>query len=133
MLLNSKKAHACFARTRVPIRCIVRGLSDAAKKEAPKEAPPPGIPYSNFVLGVPKESFPGEKRVATTPAVVAKYVKQGLRVVVEKGAGEGSSIADALYVAAGAKVEARDAVFAQDMIFKVVKYFRFCSFDFEFP
>ena len=38
--------------------------------------------------------------MATTPADVAKYVKQGLRVVVEKGAGEGSSIADAQYVAA---------------------------------
>ena len=57
--------------------------------------------------------------MATTPAVVAKYVKQGLRVVVEKGAGEGSSIADALYVAAGAKVDVRDAAFAQDMVFKV--------------
>ncbi len=119
MLLNSKKAHACFVRTRVPIRCIVRNLSDAVKKESPKEAPPAGIPYSNFVLGVPKESFPGEKRVATTPAVVAKYVKQGLRVVVEKGAGEGASIADAQYIAAGAKVDVRDAAFSQDMVFKV--------------
>ncbi len=120
MLLNSRKAHACFARTRVPIRSIVRNLSDAAKKDAPKEAPPAGTPYSNFVLGVPKESFAGEKRVATTPAVVAKYVKQGLRVVVEKGAGEGSSIADAQYIAAGAKVDVRDAAFAQDMVFKVL-------------
>jgi hypothetical protein len=121
MLMNSGKAHACLSRARVPIRSIVRNLSDAAKKEAPKEAPPAGIPYANFVLGVPKESFAGEKRVATTPAVVAKYVKQGLRVVVEKGAGEGSSIADAQYIAAGAKVDVRDAAFAQDVVFKVLQ------------
>ena len=106
-------AQRCVSRARVS-----KGFATEAKKDAPGP-PPAGIPYDKFVLGVPKESFPGELRVATTPSVVAKYVKAGLKVVVEKGAGEGASISDALYVAAGAKVDVRDAVFSQDMVFKV--------------
>lgn len=118
MLLTSRRANVCVARA-CASRGFVRNLSEA-KKDAKPAPPPPGVPYTNFVLGVPKESSEGEKRVATTPAVVAKFVKQGLRVVVEKGAGDGSSISDAQYAAAGAKIETRDAAFAQDMVFKVV-------------
>ena len=40
-------------------------------------------------IGVPREVFPGEKRVATVPEVVEKLVKQGFRVAVEAGAGDG--------------------------------------------
>jgi hypothetical protein len=116
MLQTSRRA--CVARV-CASRGFVRNLSDA-KKDEKAAPPPPGVPYSKFVLGVPKESFEGEKRIATTPSVVSKFVKQGLRVVVEKGAGEGSSISDAQYVAAGAKIETRDAAFAQDMVFKVI-------------
>jgi len=38
-------------------------------------------------IGVPREIFPGEKRVATVPDVVTKLVKLGFEVVVETGAG----------------------------------------------
>ncbi|WP_396431024.1 hypothetical protein, partial [Limnohabitans sp.] len=38
-------------------------------------------------IGVPREIFPGEKRVATVPDVVTKLVKLGFDVVVEQGAG----------------------------------------------
>ncbi len=38
-------------------------------------------------IGVPKEIFPGEKRVATVPDVVEKLIKLGFRVSVESGAG----------------------------------------------
>lgn len=38
-------------------------------------------------IGVPRETFPGEKRVATVPEVVAKLVKLGFSVAVESGAG----------------------------------------------
>lgn len=81
--------------------------------------PPAGIAYSAFKLGVPKESFPGENRVATTPAVVAKYKKLGLDVAVEKGAGLNANIGDGEYVAAGATIEDRASIFKKDMIFKV--------------
>jgi alanine dehydrogenase len=46
-----------------------------------------GIPYSNLVIGVPKEIHKDEKRVAITPENVAKFVKEGFRVVIEKDAG----------------------------------------------
>ena len=41
----------------------------------------------SLLIGVPKEVFPGEKRVATVPEVVVKLIKQGFRVAVEVGRG----------------------------------------------
>ena len=45
-------------------------------------------------MGVPRETFPGEHRVAGTPESVAKLVAQGFRVRVERGAGERAGFAD---------------------------------------
>ena len=73
------------------------------------------------VIGVPKEIFPGEKRVATVPDVIEKLRKLGFSVVVEAGAGEAATIGDDAYQAAGATI-APDAgsLWAQaDIIFKV--------------
>jgi hypothetical protein len=55
-------------------------------------------------IGVPREVFPGEKRVATVPEVVQKLVKLGFRVVVETGAGDAANFADDAYREAGAEV-----------------------------
>ncbi len=73
------------------------------------------------VIGVPKEVFPGEKRVATVPEVVPKLAKLGFAVIVQSGAGEAASIADAAYEAAGAKVvpDAAAVWSAADIVFKV--------------
>jgi NAD(P) transhydrogenase subunit alpha len=57
-----------------------------------------------MTLGVPRESMPGERRVAIVPESVKKLTKAGIRVVVETGAGEGARIADDDYRAAGAEV-----------------------------
>src|SRR5579862_8397236 len=72
-------------------------------------------------IGVPKEVFPGEKRVATVPEVVPKLAKLGFSVIVQSGAGEGASIGDDAYAAAGATVVAdAAAVWSKaDIIFKV--------------
>ncbi|MEO8487425.1 MAG: Re/Si-specific NAD(P)(+) transhydrogenase subunit alpha [Betaproteobacteria bacterium] len=72
-------------------------------------------------VGVPREVFPGEKRVATVPDVVEKLLKQGFRVAVEAGAGEGSQIDDDAYRAAGAEVVADRAALwsSSDIVFKV--------------
>ena len=56
------------------------------------------------VIGVPKEVFPGEKRVATVPEVVPKLAKLGFSVIVESGAGDAANCADETYVAAGAEI-----------------------------
>ncbi|MFA7558438.1 MAG: NAD(P)(+) transhydrogenase (Re/Si-specific) subunit alpha, partial [Hydrogenophaga sp.] len=53
-------------------------------------------------IGVPRETFPGEKRVATVPDVVTKLVKLGFGVVVQAGAGAQADIGDDDYREAGA-------------------------------
>jgi alanine dehydrogenase len=72
-------------------------------------------------LGVPKEVKNHEYRVALTPAGVHELVSRGHDVVVEAGAGAGSSIGDEEFLAAGAKViESADDVWAEsEMVLKV--------------
>jgi H+-translocating NAD(P) transhydrogenase subunit alpha len=57
-----------------------------------------------MIVGVPRESFPGEKRVALVPTAIPTLTKAGLQVVVEAGAGIAAGYPDADYVAKGAKV-----------------------------
>ncbi len=73
------------------------------------------------VIGVPKETFPGEKRVATVPEVVPKLAKLGFSVIVQSGAGEAASISDEAYATAGAKTvpDAAAVWSGADIIFKV--------------
>ncbi len=72
-------------------------------------------------IGVPREIFPGEKRVATVPEVVEKLIKLGFHVAVESGAGEGANFNDDAYRAAGAEVIQGAAALwaASDIVFKV--------------
>jgi NAD(P) transhydrogenase subunit alpha len=57
-----------------------------------------------MIVGVPRETFPGERRVALVPAAIPNLTKAGLQVVVEVGAGVGAGYPDADYVAKGAKI-----------------------------
>jgi len=72
-------------------------------------------------IGVPREVFPGEKRVATVPEVVEKLIKLGFKVAVESGAGDLANFSDDTYRAAGAEViEGAAALWAaSDIVFKV--------------
>jgi NAD(P) transhydrogenase subunit alpha len=74
-----------------------------------------------LLIGVPKEVFPGEKRVATVPEVVEKLIKLGFAVVVESGAGEGANFSDDAYRASGAEVVGDAAALygKSDIVFKV--------------
>jgi NAD(P) transhydrogenase subunit alpha len=76
------------------------------------------------IVGVPKESYPGERRVAIVPAVVPILAKAGFEVVVEVGAGEQAGYPDAAYVDKGAKIlPDRASVFsAADVIVQVLCY-----------
>ena len=73
------------------------------------------------VIGVPREVFPGEKRVATVPEVVSKLIKLGFGVIVQSGAGEAASISDDAYAAAGATIvpDAAAVWSGADIVFKV--------------
>jgi len=72
-------------------------------------------------VGIPKEIYPQELRVAATPDTVQKIIKLGYEVVVEAGAGLASAFADANYVEAGARVlPSAAAVLAEaDVVLKV--------------
>jgi NAD(P) transhydrogenase subunit alpha len=73
------------------------------------------------VIGVPRESFAGEKRVATVPEVVEKIIKLGFKVAVQSGAGDPANFSDDAYRAAGATiVDGAAALWAgSDIVFKV--------------
>jgi H+-translocating NAD(P) transhydrogenase subunit alpha len=79
---------------------------------------------SFMIVGVPRESFPGERRVALVPAVVPNLAKAGLEVVVEAAAGFAAGYQDADYIAKGAKIVAsRAEVFgAADIVAQVLCY-----------
>jgi H+-translocating NAD(P) transhydrogenase subunit alpha len=72
-------------------------------------------------VGIPKEIYPHERRVAAVPDTVAKIRKLGYEVVVEAGAGDASSFADAVYIEAGATIaSSAAAVYAEaDIVLKV--------------
>ena len=72
-------------------------------------------------IGVPKEIFPGEKRVATVPDVVTKLTKLGFAVVVEQGAGDLADLPDQAYEQAGASIALSAAALwsGSDIVFKV--------------
>ena len=75
---------------------------------------------SRVVVGVPKETARGERRVALVPEVARKLTARGIDVVVEAGAGSAAIIPDALYVAAGARIAAAsDEVWRADVVVKV--------------
>ena len=77
-----------------------------------------------MIVGVPRESFPGELRVALTPAVVPSLAKAGIEVVLETGAGAGAGYPDADYVSKGAKLlpQRADVFRTADIIVQVLCY-----------
>jgi NAD(P) transhydrogenase subunit alpha len=77
-----------------------------------------------MIVGVPRESFPGERRVALVPAAIPNLTKAGLEVVVEAGAGMAAGYPDADYTAKGAKIIAERAeVFrAADIVLQILCY-----------
>lgn len=76
--------------------------------------------YDKLSVGVPRESFPHERRVAITPDKVASLKKSGVAEVrVESGAGAEASFTDQAYAAAGALIVKREQAFSSDVVFKV--------------
>src|SRR3989338_5404412 len=74
-----------------------------------------------LMIGIPRETAPGEKRVATVPEVVEKLIKLGFKVAVESGAGDAANFGDDVYRAAGAEIIEGAARLwaASDIVFKV--------------
>ena len=77
-----------------------------------------------MIVGIPRETFPGERRVALVPATVPNVTKAGLQVVIEAGAGVEAGYPDADYAAKGAKILAdRAEVFrTADILVQILCY-----------
>lgn len=94
----------------------------AASETSSPKIVPPTTPYSELTVGVPKEIFPGERRVALTPANVALLRKKGFKkVLVERGAGTAADFLDAAYEQAGAVLvpSAKEIWSESDIVLKV--------------
>ncbi len=73
-----------------------------------------------MIVAVPRESYPGERRVALVPASIPPLVKAGIEVLIEAGAGQEAGYPDQQYLDKGAKVVAsRAEVFAADVLLQV--------------
>jgi H+-translocating NAD(P) transhydrogenase subunit alpha len=70
-------------------------------------------------LGIVKETRPGERRVAASPGVVAKWVKAGWQVAVELGAGADANYPDSQFEASGASIVDRAEAWHADIVLKV--------------
>jgi NAD(P) transhydrogenase subunit alpha len=77
-----------------------------------------------MIVGVPRETFPGERRVALVPSSIPTLAKGGLEVIVEAGAGAQAGYPDAEYVAKGAKIipVRRDLFAAAEIVVQVLSY-----------
>src|SRR5438094_4738508 len=94
-------------------------VSTRAATEPPAGGAGRGV--SNVKVGIPREVKNHEYRVAITPAGVHEFTRFGHDVVIESGAGNGSSILDGEFVAAGARIlGTADEVWGEaDLILKV--------------
>lgn len=72
-----------------------------------------------MLIGIPRESKPGETLVAATAKTVAQLAQLGYEVVVESGAGDGADQSDAAFAGAGARVGSSAEVWAADVVVKV--------------
>jgi NAD(P) transhydrogenase subunit alpha len=96
-------------------------MTTGASIATPSGGAPVAHPATAQRIGVPREVFPGEKRVATVPEAVQKLIKLGFSVAIESGAGAQASFSDESYIAAGATVVANAAELwaTSDIVFKV--------------
>jgi len=74
-----------------------------------------------MIVAVPRETFPGERRVALIPAVIPALTKAGVEVLIESDAGAAAGFPDADYTAKGARVVPRADVFGRADVVLMVR------------
>ena len=114
--LQSFKRHNLFCGGGARIQLAYRQFCSKTTAEA---LPPKGTPYGNLNIGVPKESFKNEKRVALSPAAVLVLTKAGYNVTIEEGAGAEAKFSNQDYQNAGATIKSKNEAFASDIVLKV--------------
>lgn len=113
-LLNYKK---------LSLRCRLlsnaRNQSTKSDKTANKE-PPKGIAYSSLTIGVPKETYTNERRVAITPAVAKTLTGKGFKLQIEEDAGQLAKFTNKEYEESGAQItNVKNLYLNSDIILKV--------------
>jgi NAD(P) transhydrogenase len=101
---------------------------DPPSSTAPEFIPPViSTPYADLTIGVVRETYPNERRVAITPQNAALLLKKGFkRVLVERGAGAEAQFTDQAYLKAGVTLGDSKEVWSEsDILLKV----RAPSFD----
>jgi NAD(P) transhydrogenase len=84
------------------------------------DAEPKGTPYSKLTVGIPKETYALEKRVAATPESIERLIKPGFHVLVEENAGEAAHFSNADYQNIGATVVSTNELWKEsDIVLKV--------------
>ena len=97
---------------------LARRLTSLATATTPAYAF--GVDAKKLVVGVPKEVYPNEARVAITPDTIQKLIKKnGINFLIEEGAGSKASISDQDYINAGAKIGSTKDALSADVVLKV--------------
>ena len=119
-VVRPSAASTCLPLTKLENAFMERLYHDAGPLSVRRSTYDRAMTAAIRTVGVPKEIKTAEHRVAMTPDGVRELERHGIEVHVETGAGEGASISDADYVAAGADIvpTAADA-WAQQMVVKV--------------
>jgi len=110
------------ARSSRPLwrRNTALGLQQQARCLSSAEGDPKGTPYDKLTVGIPKETYPLEKRVSATPESVQRLVKPGFHVMIEDNAGEQAYFSNDDYIKSGAKIVPKDELWKKsDIILKV--------------
>ncbi|KAH8808487.1 NAD(P) transhydrogenase, alpha chain [Xylogone sp. PMI_703] len=122
-LQSYTKPHLELTPFHIPATRTYATVSDFIKDPASELTlpPAPSIPYSKLTVGIVKEIFPNERRVAITPQNVAALLKKGFaQVLVERGAGAEAQFLDEAYEQAGAILVDRNSTWKNsDIILKV--------------
>lgn len=92
----------------------------AAGGGKPAKPAPKGTPYSKLTIGVPRETYTNEKRVAISPAVTQTLTKKGFKLLVEENAGQQAKFLNEDYEKSGAKISNLANIYANsDLLLKV--------------
>ncbi|XP_025420569.1 NAD(P) transhydrogenase, mitochondrial-like isoform X2 [Sipha flava] len=100
------------------LKCAPRRFESAVPGKS-CESSEPRVPYTELKIGVPKETWSNERRVALVPSSVEVLKKHGWNVRVEYDAGTGAKFRNRDYETAGAEIVSKENAFASDVILKV--------------
>lgn len=122
-LVIEKNYSVLFRLNKSTLLGSLRANSSATKAgdvaKAAAEAVPKGTAYKDLTIGVPRETFLNEKRVAITPAVTEILTKKGFTINIEENAGLLAKFPNDQYAAAGGKVVNTKSVYSSDIVLKV--------------